>query len=271
MQNITENELEAKCAFILSMKNRIKEYAEENILFKNNGNIYRNIAIFNIVLTFFCWYYFVIEEAWSEVIGFNLFFNFCLVILYLEKLNQIRLNKRNINWVNRDLKNENIEIYTNLTFLSPYKNQILDVNRENILEHLKKLYNENNSKNWPTVKYEDIKNFVNLSIALERNKKDKSWKKISYNNGIYEGQVHNDLKEGWGIFNYNDGKIYSGQYKNNLANGFAFLKINNEHTITATYENGLENASNVTSIHKGQKSTGRLIDGKFVIDKNSND
>ena len=53
MQNFTENELEAKCAFILSMKDRIKEYTEENILFKNNGNIYRNIAIFNIILTFF--------------------------------------------------------------------------------------------------------------------------------------------------------------------------------------------------------------------------
>ena len=80
-----------------------------------------------------------IIETWSEVIGFNLFFNFCFVILYLEKLNQIRLNKRNINLVNHNLKNVNIKIDADhLTFFCPYKNQIFDVNRENILENLKK-------------------------------------------------------------------------------------------------------------------------------------
>ena len=44
-------------------------------------------------------------------------------------------------------------------------------------------------------------------------------KEIKFKNGIYIGQLVNGVKEGKGIFHYNNGAIYEGEYKNNKKEG----------------------------------------------------
>ena len=77
-----------------------------------------------------------------------------------------------------------------------------------------------------------IKNFGNfIGPIINSLKNNCIYEKKKYNNGIYEGEYINELREGFGNFLYNDGHYYEGQWKNDIPNGKGALYLKNENNI----------------------------------------
>ena len=72
---------------------------------------------------------------------------------------------------------------------------------------------------------------------------------IKYINGdIYQGDIKNDLKDGYGIMKYGNGFLYKGEWKDNEINGKGILEYDFNNTV-----------------YNGEWDKGQLINGEIKI------
>ena len=80
-----------------------------------------------------------------------------------------------------------------------------------------------------SAKNQNYANFIGPVITTLKNNIDCC--KKTYINGIYEGELVKDIREGNGKFIYNDGRYYIGQWHNDLPNGKGALFNKNDKLI----------------------------------------
>ena len=82
-------------------------------------------------------------------------------------------------------------------------------------------------------------NKINFDL-IEKDKpslNNKNNQEIKYDNGRYVGQVVNGLKEGKGIFYFNNGSRYEGEYKNDKREGKGIKYHKNGDRYEGEYKN----------------------------------
>ena len=110
--------------------------------------------------------------------------------------------------INEDIKNKEIK---NKSEVSNCKRCIIEMIKriKTIIVKMNSIINEKNNN-------KEI--IINLISTLENQQKEKA-KEIIYDDGKYIGQIVNGIKEGKGIFYYNDGDKYEGEWKNDTKEG----------------------------------------------------
>ena len=68
-----------------------------------------------------------------------------------------------------------------------------------------------------------------------------SWEKC----GHYAGNWQKDMKQGFGIFEYNNGSIYSGDFENGLPHGSGVLTLRDGDIVEGTFEVGMLQDQNI--------------------------
>jgi len=130
----------------------------------------------------------------------------------------------------------NNKIYSNnnnilFEIINKLENIIKDINNNIIINRIKdiiiiinKLINDN-KKNIELIRkdIQDLYNHINNNIKELNNNINQNIN----NNGRYEGQFKNDIRERKGIYYYNDGDRYEGDWKNNKCEGKGIFYYNN--------------------------------------------
>ena len=105
-------------------------------------------------------------------------------------------------------------------------------------------------------------NFIGPIITTLKKNIESSKKK--YPNGIYEGELVNDSREGNGKFIYKDGSYYIGQWKNNLPNGKgAFFNKNGKLIYEGNFVNKEFEGYGKLMIKNGDYYKGFFVRGSF--------
>ena len=130
-----------------------------------------------------------------------------------------------------------------------------------------------------------IKNYGNFIGPIVKSLKgDIPYEKREYDNGIYEGEIIDGIREGYGKFFYNDGHIYIGFWKNDIPNGKGNLYLNkkliyegdfineqfegegklmlkNDEYYIGSFSKGEINGKGEYFHKNGEKSVGQFING----------
>jgi len=76
--------------------------------------------------------------------------------------------------------------------------------------------------------------------------------------GIYEGAIENEQKNGTGCYLWHNGNFYNGEWKNNQINGKGTLYFSNGGLLTGSFLNG-----KLTGWGKGMYSNGDMYIGSW--------
>ena len=159
----------------------------------------------------------------------------------IEKINNFLLSLvQKLNNIINDLKyTNNINfVIKNIEDLIKSSNQIIEDNKINLIS-MQKNFNEfissNNFNIHKTQIYPDGKYIGEFKNGM------RDGKGIFYfNDGArYEGDYKCDKREGKGILYYPNGNIYQGDYKNNKKDGQGIMYYNNGNRAMGNYANGL--------------------------------
>ena len=98
---------------------------------------------------------------------------------------------------------------------------------------------------------------------------------LSFNTGIYEGEILAEKADGWGKMSYNDGDFYEGDWKQGRIEGFGtFISVKEDRYIggykyVGYFKNGLRNGRGTLTWGNGYKYEGDwnndLMDGKGIF------
>ena len=79
---------------------------------------------------------------------------------------------------------------------------------------------------------------------------------------IYEGDFHNDLKDGKGKIEYKKfGDVYEGEFQNDLVTGYGTYKWKNKCVYTGYFINGIMNGKGIYKWPDGNEYDGRYVNG----------
>ena len=70
-----------------------------------------------------------------------------------------------------------------------------------------------------------------------------SYQTVYYNDGVYVSEIKNGKRNGYGTYEWDNGRVYTGYWKNNKANGYG----------SQTYADG--------TIYEGEYKNGKLVSG----------
>ena len=111
------------------------------------------------------------------------------------------------------------------------------------------------------LKIKNYGNFIGSIIDILKNE-IKSEKK-NYANGVYDGQFVNDMREGYGKFNYKDGHCYIGMWKNDVPTGKGTLYFNNKIQYIGDFFNDEFEGKGKLIFENGNYYAGEFSKGKF--------
>ena len=160
-------------------------------------------------------------------------------------------NKNEINLNENEEKNENNKIVL--------KNKTLKAKLDRFKRHTNEIIK----------KVKDILKTINdnKNINLEEFK-IKNNQEIKYNNGKYVGCTYNGLREGKGIYYYNDGNKYEGDYKNGKKEGKGIYYFNVDPWKGDKYEgdwkNGKKEGKGIFYYSNGDREMGDYANGKEI-------
>ena len=88
--------------------------------------------------------------------------------------------------------------------------------------------------------------------------------KITFNkiNDFYEGEFKNNLIEGFGIYNYENGDIYKGEFKNGKMNGKGLFIWKSGEEYYGNYVNGIKEGYGIYKYKNGKVYNGMFKNGK---------
>lgn len=98
---------------------------------------------------------------------------------------------------------------------------------------------------------------------------------LAFPNGIYRGEVENEMMSGEGIFEFNDGSVYRGSFFNNSMNGFGEFEMCDGRIYKGEFKNGsMDGKGSCTwpdgSVYEGRFSN-NLMDGEGLFSWNNGD
>ena len=88
-------------------------------------------------------------------------------------------------------------------------------------------------------------------------------KELKYGNGRYVGQVVN-LKEGNGIYYYNNGERYEGDWKNDLKEGKGIYYYNDGDRYEGDYKDSKKEGKGIYYFNDGDRSMGDYSNDKPI-------
>jgi len=72
------------------------------------------------------------------------------------------------------------------------------------------------------------------------------WGKYEYDNGYYEGFWNNDVKSGYGMYNWSESGKYIGNWEDDTMNGYGVYIAENDDNIIGNYKDGKLNGNGLT-------------------------
>ena len=199
-------------------------------------------------------------------------------IIEYTQVNLIKRKERGKNEINLDeneIENEEDELTYNKKkkeIKLGEKRKLSEISDENdINKNINKNYKgapnikyKKEDKNIEIIGYEIVKRIIDIIIKIndfnnnkikEQNQKNKLLDElkinnikdieIEYYNGRYVGQVVNGLKEGNGIYYYNNGDKYEGDFKNNLREGKGIFYYNDGDKYEGDFKNGIPDGKGI--------------------------
>ena len=159
--------------------------------------------------------------------------------------------------------NSLIEIISDLSQLKNYTNDdIIIVRLDFTMNKLNAIINENN--NYVELiksniydfgkKYDESTTIVNNNIKKEE---------IKYKDGKYIGQVLNGLREGKGIYYYNNGDKYEGFWKNNKKDGKGIYYYNDGNRYEGEWKNGIKEGKGIYYYNDGDRYEGDFKNDRY--------
>ena len=161
------------------------------------------------------------------------------------------------------LNNNNIllEIIKDLNDLinSSHENLII-ISLKNVVTKINGIINEN-KKN-----LELIRNDI-LSLYNQMNKRFDELKineqELKYEDGKYIGQINNGLKEGKGIYYFNNGDRYEGEWKKDIKEGKGIYFYKSGNRYEGDYKNNKKEGKGIFYFNKGNRYEGDFKNDKF--------
>ena len=132
---------------------------------------------------------------------------------------------------------------TEILNYSPQKQDNLTVSSDNFSKIKNGIINSINNLTYNTDKeviINDLKSILEIINNIEENRKEKgedNIKRKEYENGIYEGEFRNEIREGKGKMIWNDGDRYEGEWKNDNKNGIGIYYYNNGDKYEGEFKN----------------------------------
>ena len=146
-----------------------------------------------------------------------------------------------------------LEIINELNQLRNYSQDNLIISKlGNIINKINYIINEN-KKNLELIR-NDISSLNQKFDKLNINNNIIN-KEIKYDNGRYVGQVVNGLKEGKGIYYWNDGDRYEGDWRNDKKEGKGIYYYNNGDRRMGDYSNDKPIGRHVLLTRNGEVKT----------------
>ena len=148
---------------------------------------------------------------------------------------------------------ENMEIYYNIynDIVNNYENKnrnyeliksINEINNNNIIKDLNEINNEDYI-------IDQFSNIINIYNKMTDNKLNNNKEKI-YDNGKYIGTFKNGLREGKGIFYFNNGDRYEGDWKNDKREGKGIYYYNDGDRYEGNYRNDKQEGKGICYFNK---------------------
>ena len=179
-------------------------------------------------------------------------------------LNDVKMNINNYYKLEENIinnynpKERNYEILYNI-------NELISNNKD-IINDINKINNDNNiinqfkNINYIYNKIYEINN--EIKIIDKVNKNDIHIETIIYNNGKYVGQMINGIKEGKGIYYFNNGNRYEGDYKNDKREGKGIYYFNNGNKFKGEFKNNVKQGKGIMYYKDG-----KIVEGIWQNDK----
>ena len=103
----------------------------------------------------------------------------------------------------------------------------------------------------------------NKQEITKKTNSEREKKKIKYLNGdIYEGEIQNEKRKGYGINYFINGDRYEGWWENDLQNGTGTLFYNDGSLFIGQWVNGKQNGMGSLYYNSGDKYYGNFIEGE---------
>lgn len=80
----------------------------------------------------------------------------------------------------------------------------------------------------------------------------------------YIGQLEDGVKQGYGRYEWVDGRVYEGQYHNNVMHGHGTMTFANGSSYAGTYENGVRHGHGTLILSNGDNYSGSFVSGQFT-------
>ena len=87
---------------------------------------------------------------------------------------------------------------------------------------------------------------------------------ITFINGVYTGEVKEDVKEGFGIYRYSNGDSYEGHWFNNKKHGKGVYTFNEGGFYKGNWVCGIKNGEGVLEMPNGTQYAEQWINGKLI-------
>jgi hypothetical protein len=87
---------------------------------------------------------------------------------------------------------------------------------------------------------------------------------ITFNNGVYDGEMRDDAREGYGVYRYSNGDSYEGTWLNNKKHGNGLLKFANGGYFKGVWINGHKSGNGELITPEGIRYVERWVNGALV-------
>ena len=112
-----------------------------------------------------------------------------------------------------------------------------------------------------------INHITNLQNQMNQNFKElknNNEQVIKYDNGKYIGQVVNGLREGKGIYYFNNGDRYEGDFKNDNKEGKGIYYWNNGDRYEGDWKNDNKEGKGIYYWNNGDREMGDFLNGNPI-------
>ena len=147
-----------------------------------------------------------------------------------------------------------LSIINELQQIMNYSNDNIMIKRiSDIIIKMNFIINDNKKNTELIIKH--INNLQNQMIQNFNKLQNNNKQEIKYNDGKYIGQVINGIREGKGIFYWNDGDRYEGEWKNDKREGKGIYYYNNGNRRMGDYHDNKQIGKHVILTKSGEVKT----------------
>lgn len=164
---------------------------------------------------------------------------------------------------------EEIVYSTSNLIVSHFKYEYITIYKKNWLKRIKyTLHSQNRSKKATEVQYRDFKFFPEEPIQqpidnITEPEASRTEQEITFDNGLYKGEIVNGEMHGQGQFIFNTGTKYEGSFKRNSMEGRGKLTYINGKVYEGTFKNNALEGPGACKWVNGDFYAGEFKEGKM--------